>query len=217
LGAVTSRSRAASSARAAATIRWVSSANGRTYRGFFARVLASVSWSVHWWMSRMGVQGDAHAQLDRLREDDLLLGREQRHARDLAQVQARGVLDVERLLVDDLCRLVVGIRGRGRGCDHRRGLRRLGLGGLRRELLVARLRDGVERQRGNELRLGRLDPFGSVVDKGDQGDSTGTGRQTATPPGADVDDCGRSTLRRGRSARTPVPPRAGHTLWRVKS
>src|SRR6185369_15627381 len=78
------------------------------------------------------------AELDRLREDDLLLGAEQRHAGDLPQVQARRVLDVERLLVDDLGRLVVRVRDRRGGGDH--GLDRLGLHGRNGELVVGRSR-----------------------------------------------------------------------------
>ena len=38
---------------------------------------------------------DPHPELDGLGQDDFLFGREQRHARDLAEVQARRVLDVE--------------------------------------------------------------------------------------------------------------------------
>ena len=150
-------------------MRWASSANGSTYAGFLARVLASVSLRVHSWMSRIAVHGSvghADAELDRLREDDLLLGAEERDAGDLPEVQARRVLDVERLLVDDLGRLLVRIRGGRRGYGH--GYDRLGLRGCGRELLVARLRDGVERKHGNELRLCRLDPFGPIFNEGDQ-------------------------------------------------
>src|SRR6185312_8747261 len=67
---------------------------------------------------------------------------------------------------------VVRVRDRRRGGNH--GLDRLGLRGRHRELLVARLRDGVERRHGNELRLSRLDPVGFVVNESDQGDSTYT-------------------------------------------
>ena len=70
------------------------------------------------------------------------------------------------VVVDDLGRLLVRIRGGRRGRGH--GYDRLGLRGSRRELLVARLRDGVERKHGNELRLCRLDPFGSMFNEGDQ-------------------------------------------------
>ena len=48
---------------------------------------------------RPGSVADPDAELDGLGEDDLLLGRQQRHARDLAQVQARRVLDLEGGLV----------------------------------------------------------------------------------------------------------------------
>jgi hypothetical protein len=126
--------------------------------------------------------GHPDAELDRLGEDDLLLGREERDARDLAQVQTRGVLDIERLLVDDLGRLLVGIRRRRHGNGRPFGLL---LGGLRRELYIARLGDALEAiwgDDGHQLGLGRLDPLGFVVDELDQGCSAWRRNGTRRPP-----------------------------------
>ena len=137
---------------------------------------------------RPGLVRDADAELDRLGEDDLFLGREERDARDLAQVEPRRVLDVERILVERLGRLVV-CRSRH---DGDRDGRDLGLDGRSRELVVRRLRDRIERGHGHQRRLrrlGRLDPVGVIVEKGDQR-STPNGTWTAhgdRRPGADVD------------------------------
>ena len=59
----------------------------------------------------LGLGLDLGAELHALGEDDLLLGGEQRHAADLAQVQANGVVGVEDLGGDRLGLLGVGLGG----------------------------------------------------------------------------------------------------------
>ena len=57
---------------------------------------------------------DPRAELDGLGEDDLFLGRQQRDARDLAQIEARRILDIEIGVVDrDLRLILVGLIGLG--------------------------------------------------------------------------------------------------------
>ena len=75
-------------------------------------------WSVHSWSERIAFHGlglGLGAQLHALGEDDLLLRGEQRHAADLAQVQAHGVVGVQDLGGDRLglgVRLLLGGRAR---------------------------------------------------------------------------------------------------------
>ena len=95
-GVGTKRSAAPGSARASATIRWVSGPNGSRCWGFVVRVLRSVSWRVHSWSERTAFQGsldDLLAELDRLGEDDLLLGGQQRDLADLLEVHPDRVVD----------------------------------------------------------------------------------------------------------------------------
>ena len=71
-----------------------------------------------------GIAGDPEAELHRLREHDLLLGREERDAGDLAEIEPGRVLDVEEVVVLGRVRLVVGRGRRGRRVGRRR--RRVG-------------------------------------------------------------------------------------------
>ena len=70
----------------------------------------------------LGLGLDLGAQLHALGEDDLLLRGEQRHAADLAQVQAHGVVGVEDLGRDRLGLGVLVLGGRGRGGRRRGGV-----------------------------------------------------------------------------------------------
>ena len=107
----------------------------------------------------LGLGLDLGAELHPLGEDDLLLGGEQRHAADLTQVQANGVVGVE-----DLGRLRLGLLG-------------VGLGGLRGGCRLGRLGGDLHSHGREGLRLQGGD-LGIELDRGGRegGLSLGHGR-----------------------------------------
>ena len=138
---------------------------------------------------RRRVGSDPDPKLDGLGQDDFLFSRQQRHARDLAEVQARRILDVEGSVV----------RGR--------------------DVLDDRLKlDLIELASGGHDRIRRLGVIQlGVVRKLDQGFSAcRRPRMAMRYRPLYIRVVGRP-IRHGFGSRVRLRQRAGHTCWRVKS
>jgi hypothetical protein len=178
---------------------------------------------------RGGVGDDALAELHRLGQHHLFLRGEERHAGDLPEVEPRGVLDVEEVVVLGGLDHLVGVGVVGRRRRRRRGRDgapgRLGLrdrDALEAEAVGRRLEleGGEIGRRGVGLELdARPGEVGGLVDQGGQDLSMRCRARRARPPVRDVRDAGFATdarIRRGEPGRVLLPPGAGHTCRRVK-
>ena len=218
-GVGTSRSWRALVARSPSrTIAWASSPNGSRCCGLVVRVLRSVSWSVHSWSETMRLPrllDELLAELDRLGEDDLLLGGQQRDLADLLEVHPDRVVDPDHVGADAprAPRRSAPRPPSGRACAGASAGRRASRVGRRPRSTTSTVDLGVGLRLGGLGGRGRASSSSSSSSSSASGDGRGRPRAGAVP--ASFASSMSALARRGRDRTASTSCLSSGSAWRT--